>query len=146
MNKELLELVIVVVCGILVLASALGVYLYYTKKAVFFADRPDMILTIAGFWTLAIAGWGAAQVVRNGSAAQLAVNIFLLIGAIAYLAYVFHRAHADNRHKLCVVAPVGISKIVFAFCSVIAIVAVVAFALGIVMTILDKLTGGKKKG
>lgn len=146
MDKDLVELILVVVGGILFLTSALGVYLYYSKKAVFFADRPDMILTIAGFWILPILGWAALQILCPGGPAQLAALIFLLLGAVVYLGYVFHRAYSDNRQTAWVVAPVGISKIVFAICSVIAVVGVVVLAIGIVMTILDKLTGGKKKG
>jgi hypothetical protein len=144
MSADELELLIVILGGIVVLSSLLGVFLYYTKKAVFFPNQEDMILTIAGFWLLPIVAWLAFQVVRNGGMAQEALFCVLGIWALGYLCYVFHRALADNQRSWLLALPVGISKVVFALCAVVAVVAVVAFAIAVVVGILDKVTGGKK--
>lgn len=104
-----MEIVVKLTILAVLIAAAYGVYLGYTKKAVFYMNDSDLFISFSGWVTLVIAG-------ILGMYLQFPILFFIgLAAALGVMLYTVYMAYKYNMKNWYHAIPVGLAKVLLSF-------------------------------
>lgn len=104
-----MEIVVKLIILAVLIAAAYGVYLGYTKKAVFYMNDSDLFISFSGWGTLAITGFLAMYL---DFLILFLIGIFVALGVMFYTTYMAYKYNMGNWYHAI---PVGLAKILLSF-------------------------------